>query len=719
VPRALLTILAVLAGLTVPSTLAHAQPQSLVEGEVVVRYDGSAPRAERTEVREEAGARAVDRLPVRDAEVLRVPASRDPQRLADALERLPGVRYAEPVIELTPARVPSDEHWDALWGMRDAALPAAWDIQTGRRDVIVAIVDTGVDGTHPDLAPNMWRNVAEAGGRVGFDDDGNGHVDDVAGWNFVGGDGSETPSTDDLDGHGTHVAGIAGAVGDDGVGVAGVAWHATLMPLRFIGGSGTGTSVDAAEAIVYAARNGARVINASFVAGMPSAILDDAIRQARDALVVAAAGNDGLSLAQKPTWPCLTPAPNVVCVGATDPMNKIAGFSNYGTEVDVGAPGVAILSTQAGGGYLQLEGTSMSTPMVSGAAALMLSQSPWASPSLVAAGLRSGGTTVPADAFDGRPLPPRLDAARSLEFITDDEAPLPFEIVSPAGRLVTKDRRASVAWTPTTDAASGIERHVVTVDGAAVATAGPSATSAALPGELSDGLHRVVVVAEDRVGNGRDSTAALIHVDYAAPRPASVVIIDPAPRRPAPLDISWAPAVDDGGLAYHEVVIDSELLARVGPDMTTATIPALPHGRHLVSVRATDLVGNVSESARVPVNVDDRAPVLRLSLGASAKALARGRLTVRCRPSEAVRSCAVRVALAGGRGLTRRIVLTTKARRVVRLSKLARRAIARAARRGNVRLVLTATATDTAGNGATAKRSVTRRGAGVRRALAR
>lgn len=212
--------------------------------------------------------------------------------------------------------------------------------------MVVAVIDTGVDQSHPDLAANTWVNPGEncGGCRADHvDNDGNGYVDDWRGWDFVGGDND--PADDH--GHGTHVAGTIGAVGNNGIGIVGVNWNVRLMGLKFLGRDGSGTTADAVSAILYAAPNGADVLNNSWAGGEFSQSLLEAIEFAdgRDALFVAAAGNDGMDNDAVPMYPASYEVPNVLAVAASDNGDRHAFFSNFGKRsVDVSAPGVDILS---------------------------------------------------------------------------------------------------------------------------------------------------------------------------------------------------------------------------------------------------------------------------------------------------------------------------------------------------------------------------------------
>jgi subtilisin family serine protease len=308
-----------------------------------------------------------------------------------ALRKSPEVLYAEPNYRLTAAALPDDTSFSALWGLdntgqtggtadADIDAPEAWDITTGSPGIVIGVIDSGVDYTHPDLAANMWVNPGETPDDE-IDNDGNGYTNDIHGIDAANGDADPM---DDY-GHGTHCAGTIGAVGDNGLGVVGVSWNVKIMALKFLDASGSGWTADAVECLNYAVMMkttygvNLKLTSNSWGGGGFSQSLKDAVEATADAdmLFVVAAGNDGLNNDTAPNYPSNYDLPNIISVAATDHNDALAGFSNYGAEsVDLGAPGVDILSTLPGGSYGLNSGTSMATPHVSGAAALLLAAQP-------------------------------------------------------------------------------------------------------------------------------------------------------------------------------------------------------------------------------------------------------------------------------------------------------------------------------------------------------
>ena len=332
-----------------------------------------------------AGIRITTRLSTPGARVATVDDGVSRESALARLKADPGVEWAEPNRVYTTMAVPDDPSFPAQWSLPAIGAPSGWDLTTGGAPgARIAVIDSGVDLTHPDLVPNLvGANPGETGsGRETNrrDDDGNGKVDDWRGWDFVNND--NTPQDDTPGGHGTHVAGIIAARGNNDLGMAGIAWRAQLIPVKAIDDQGEGTEQHIAAAITYAAQRGARIANLSFGGPNQSNLITSAIAQAPDTLFVVAAGNGGSDGVgddndDDPIFPCNLTLPNVVCVTATGRTDQLASFANSGPNtVDLAAPGVDILSTAPGGGYTSDSGTSFSAPRVTGAAALVLAANP-------------------------------------------------------------------------------------------------------------------------------------------------------------------------------------------------------------------------------------------------------------------------------------------------------------------------------------------------------
>ena len=325
---------------------ASAAPVPFVPGELIVKLrHGESPQVLRAH-----GATPGRQLAVPGAVLARVPLHSDLRRAARALERDPRIAWAQPNVYVHAASVPNDALFAQQWSLNrtdgpgiDA--PQAWDHTTGSAAVRVAIVDSGINFDEPDLAPNIGTNPGETGGGRednGIDDDGNGFVDDWRGWDFVADDNDPSDNV----GHGTHVSGIVAARGDNGIGIAGVAWRASLIGVRVLDNLNVGTCDQIADGMAYAVRAGAQVVNLSLGSRLPCELEHEVIESAPGVLFVIAAMNDSEDVDSTGGYPCAFPSPNIICVAATDTGDQLAGFSNYGAQsVDLAAPGDDILST--------------------------------------------------------------------------------------------------------------------------------------------------------------------------------------------------------------------------------------------------------------------------------------------------------------------------------------------------------------------------------------
>jgi subtilisin family serine protease len=367
----------------------------VVPGELIVKYKAAVAASDQYAYLQRAGITLVRRSATLG--FLRGKTTQDVNKAIQLCKADPNVEYAEPNYYLyaletasaktspraTPLVAPNDPRFGEQWNMNnsndaDIDAPEAWNTQTGSNNVIVGVIDTGIDYDHEDLRDNIWRNPGETGDgkeNNGVDDDGNGYKDDYRGWNFELNDNDPYDNND----HGTHCAGIVGAVGNNGRGVAGVNWRVKLMALKFLGRDGSGTSEAAAEAIIYATNMGAKVLSNSWGGGENSQTLRDAIQYASDrgVLFIAAAGNESSNTDATANYPSNYDVPNVVSVASSDRNDALSGFSNFGRRtVDLAAPGSSILSARPNNLYQFLSGTSMATPHVAGAAALIWAQYP-------------------------------------------------------------------------------------------------------------------------------------------------------------------------------------------------------------------------------------------------------------------------------------------------------------------------------------------------------
>ncbi len=351
-----------------------------IEGELLVKFRANATGADRASARAQVRGQALRDFAFIRVEHVKVEGMSSEQAM-ELLRRNPRVEYVEPNYEIQLDLVPNDPRFPELYGMRntgqtggtagaDIKAVNAWDLFTGDPNLKVGVIDTGVDYNHPDLAANVWTNPGEIPGNL-VDDDNNGYVDDVHGYDFVNNDGDPF----DDNGHGTHCSGTIAGVGNNNVGVAGVCWQSKIVGIKFLNAAGSGSTAGAISGVQYAIAVGVRLTSNSWGGGGFSQALLDAINAAGAAgqLFIAAAGNSSANNDVTPHYPSSYDTPYIISVAATDHNDNLASFSSFGaTSVDLAAPGVSILSCQPGGGYQLLSGTSMATPHVAGAAALLM-----------------------------------------------------------------------------------------------------------------------------------------------------------------------------------------------------------------------------------------------------------------------------------------------------------------------------------------------------------
>jgi thermitase len=557
------------------------------QGQIIVKYAAGADAHARADARANADVTAAGSLPLTATQVVTPESGTTVTDAVADLERSPDVAYAEPdqprhAFDLYPDEAAFDADgttltagapFTNLWGFAnqrqvingfagvggaDIGAPAAWGVTTGSADVKVAVVDSGVDRTHPDLFANL-----------------------VPGYDFAYDDADPT----DYYGHGTHVAGIIAARGDNGVGITGVTWQTSLMPVQALDATGTGSTSDIVEAYDYAERNGARIVNASFGGTEYSQAEYDAIKRDKDVLFVVAAGNDGASddNAATASYPCAYDLPNILCVAATDNWDELATWSNRGPRnVDIAAPGVDVYSTTRCGTYGFMSGTSMAAPEVSGAAALVLAQ-------------------------DGS-LTPQAVRQRLMDSV--DKIHGLATAVGSGGRLDVAKALGVTPFEQTTPPASGTNGTA----GATPATAPPAATVAAPrenePAAPAPTCPTAPVRTPSSSGN-------------SAPAPAQPSTPTPAPAKPAPAPAPTTPAAPVRSTPPVAPTVDRTAPVVALSLSTRGALTALLKSR--LRIRTT-----VSERAslRVDVRLDARtAKTLHLTSAKSGVRIATGSAT--------------------------------------------------------------------------------------------
>jgi hypothetical protein len=450
-------------------------PQTRVEGELLIKVDKGTAGAMLSAAHARVGARVVEEFPSLGWQRVKLPKGLGVEEAIKLYLATPGVTAAQPnYVYHIDDTVPNDTRYGELYGMTKIGAPAAWDLTTGSASVVVAVIDTGIKYTHEDLAANIWTNPGETGTDAqghdkasnGVDDDGDGFIDDVHGYDFDHND----PDPSDDNGHGTHCAGTIGAVGNNSTGVVGVNWNVSLIAVKTHDSAGNSTSAKVVAAFNYVTMLRARGTNIRVTSnswgGAPEAGgFDQALLDAIDAagaaniLNVFAAGNANTNIDAQPFYPASYNVPNLISVAASDQSDSRASFSNYGaTSVDLAAPGVQILSTSNGNApnnYVVLSGTSMATPHVAGAAALLAAYNPQLSASSLKATLLNSVDQLAQ--WSGKTLTGgRLNVARSLQtptacaFSTDEVS---FDFAAPGGNAsITVRTSANCDWSAKTDA---------------------------------------------------------------------------------------------------------------------------------------------------------------------------------------------------------------------------------------------------------------------------
>jgi len=558
----------------------HPDPAiQFVRGRVLVKFrDHIAPDHAR-QIVAALGARDADEIPNIGLHILDLPLEADEAAFARAMAQRPEVEFAEldrvlSADELTP----NDPWYVDEWHLKKISAPAAWSSTSGNSNVIIAILDSGVDGTHPDLVSKM-----------------------VAGWNVY----SSNSDTSDAGGHGTTVAGTVAAASNNSMGVASVAWGCKIMPVRIVDSSGYTSYSLVASGLTWAADHGARVANISCSPIINSSAVTSAARyfQNKGGVVTSSAGNLGTFVSSPENAYILT-------VSATDTNDVLASFSNTGNAVDLSAPGVLIRTTALGGGYQSVAGTSFSAPIVAGVAALVMSANPTLTATQVQDILKQSADDLGATGWDSSYGWGRVNAARAVALAgggggtVDSSAPA-VTISSPAGGA-TVSGSITVAVSATDNV--GVASVSLSIDGASQGTVSSSpyvfqwATTAA-----TNGLHTLIATATDAAGNSA-SYSIIVTVSNSAPPPdtsaPTETITSPANGAKLSGNASvYVNAADNVGVIRNELYVDGVLVSSstASPFTTKWNTVKAKAGSHLLQCKAYDAAGNIGLSQTVTV----------------------------------------------------------------------------------------------------------------------
>jgi subtilisin family serine protease len=572
------------AALALTAAAEPAPAQSVVaSGELIVKLR---PGVER--VRGRALARGQGGDVVDEVRELRLQRIRLPERArvnaARVLARHPEIEWAAPNLLLPPTEVPDDPQYAVAWHLDKIGAPAAWDLSKGD-GVTIAVLDSGVDATHPDLSSKL-----------------------VPGYNFY----ENNADTADVYGHGTRVAGAAAAATDNAAGVAAVGWNARVMPIRVAGTNGWASSWAITQGLAWAVDHGARVMNLSFAnLGSSQAVADAAAYAVQQGgVVVVSAGNCGCDES--------TPARlDLLTVGATDETDALAAASSRGSHVDLVAPGVRIWSTDPGGLYRRVSGTSYSSPIVAGIVALMLSANPDLEAADVAALLQGTAQDLGAAGWDSAFGHGRVDAFRALQAAVAAAGPPP-DTAPPTASFVSPSPGATVAGTVDVRVSADDDTAVTAVDlyvdGALLARD----TSAPFrffwdTRELPDGLHGLVAVAFDAAGNEGSTGLAVVQVQNVVPdtTPPTALITAPAAGATIGNDVQVrVSATDDVLVESVEAFVDGVSIGTQSCGSPSCApvfswnARGVIAGYHEITARAVDGSGRVGDSAPITVILD-------------------------------------------------------------------------------------------------------------------
>ena len=547
---------------------------SFVPGRVLVKYCGDRPVYAYSLMNVE-GAREAGELPGTRVRIISLPEGTDEQAFVRALRLQPDVEFAE-LDELVPPSemIPNDPSYGSQWHLPMIQTPTAWSTTSGAPNVTIAILDTGVDPTHPDLQSKL-----------------------VPGWNFW----DNNADSSDVYGHGTAVAGTAAALSNNGVGVASIAWGCQIMPIRICDPSGSGSLSAMANGLIWAADRGARVANISYQVSDSLTVKSAAqYFQSKGGVVTIAAGNDA-------TFDPTSDNPYVLTVGATNSGDALAGFSTTGNNIDLTAPGVGIQTLNRGSGYASWSGTSFSAPIAAGVAALVISVNPNLAAAQVQNVIKQSADDLGSAGWDPSYGWGRVNAARAVDLAlqtvgSDDNIPPSVNINSLAdGGAIA----GAVNVQATASDNVGLTSITFSVDGAVLGTT--STAPCTFPWDTraeTDGTHVVSVTATDATGNIGSATILVITSNAPGRIPPVVNIVSPAQGGAISGNVSVeVNATDDVAIDHVELYVDGVQIdtSRRTPFTMRWNSRKAATGTHALQCKAYDTQGNVGTSPIITV----------------------------------------------------------------------------------------------------------------------
>lgn len=557
-----------------PISQLYAAPQAkFVADELLVQFVAGVPQEKATEVLKGHGLKEADEIsPIRVKRIKVTPQSM--ANIKKALAKNPHVKFVENNFTAEGGSVPNDPTYVSQWHLPKISAPQGWDISTGSATTDIAIIDSGIDPTHPDLASKL-----------------------IPGYNFLNG----TTDTHDVLGHGTAVAGTAAAISNNGKGVAGVAWQSSIMPLVVLDATDYASYSNIANAIIYAADHGVRIINVSIGGASASSTLQNAVNYAwnKGALVFASAMNNGTTT---PYYPAA--CTNAIAVAATDSADNRSSFSNYGTWITIAAPGSYIYTTNNGGGYGAWNGTSFSSPIAAGLAALILSVNPMLTNQQVKDIIIQNVDDLGTAGFDQNFGYGRINVAKSLQaaqayVMPSDTIPPTVAIASPANGTTLK---GAVTVNVTASDNVGITKVEMYLNGTLIGTdmTAPFAfywdtTTTA------DGNYQLEARAYDAAGNMSSTSAAVVVLNAVDTVPPIVSIQSPV-NGTSIASVSTvtvkASATDNVSVTRMELYIDGSLKSSASSSALSYNwnVKKLTAGTHAIKVKAFDAAGNVAET---------------------------------------------------------------------------------------------------------------------------